>query len=240
VSGHKEYVVNLTDSQYAGMKRAAERVAAAVAREVAAPIAKQEARAAMHQINYDRKKPRENDLYQCAATKDWFTYAAGEWRRESPRNYEMRMTSGRGFFDPSISHHLPKHSVYGEPCKMNFAPCPPIEYHESSQLGKLLRTTKRPDLPTRSTHDAPVSIPTTGFYMVVDARCYPEGAGPDNKHPWFLYPPKMLHATEDFALQEATRLSTEHGVPFIVLTSVKMVDVKPATTKQTDMTPVAR
>ena len=206
-------------------------------RRTAFAVARDAAREEWAKVEAKRKKPKDEDRYQCAVTKDWFTYVAGEWRRESQLDFDIRQHLGLGFFEGDKLPNLAQY--FGEPCAMNFAPCPPIEYHENSRLGKILRTAKRPDLPRRE-NTAPVSIPTTGFYMVVDARCYPEGAGPDNAHPWFLYPPKMLHATEDYALKEAERLSTEHGVPFIVLTSVKMVDVKPATTRHTDMKPVSR
>lgn len=203
-------------------------------RRTAAAVAQDVARAEWAKVEAKRKKPQEGDRYQCATSRDWFTYAAGEWRRESESAYALRTGLGLSFFDTMP----PRHVVFGE-CPVNFAPCPPIEYHESSKLGKFLRTTQRPDLPRRE-GTAPVFIPTTGFYMVVDARCYEQGAGPDNAHPWFLHPPKMLHATEQYALAEAQRLSTEHGVPFIVLTSVRMVDVKPATISHTDMKPVSR
>lgn len=224
-------MAGITQPQWDAIRR----TAAAVARDTAKEVTQQ-----AFSKHDPRRLPTEGDRYQCPATKDWFTFAYGEWRRESERNYAMRTGMGCNFFvspiDPLTANLARRH---GEPCKMNFAPCPPIEYHENSRLGKFLRTTKRPDLP-HPQYSAPVSIPTTGFYMVVDARCYEQGAGPDNAHPWFLYPPKMLHSTEEFALAEACRLSTEMGVPFIVLTSVTMVDVKPATTHHTDMKPVAR
>lgn len=202
---------SITENQWRAIRQTAFAVARDAGREAAREVIGQTVAA-----NRAAQKPHTGD--KKIVNGESFTYFRGEWRRDDA---------------------LMGLCYLGEPCRMNFAPCPPIEYTENSRLGKILRTTPRPDLPRRE-GTAPVSIPTTGFYMVVDARCYEQGAGPDHAHPWFLYPPKMLHSTEAFATAEAERLSTEHGVPFIVLTSVKMVDVKPATTHHTDMKPVSR
>lgn len=194
----------ITDLQWNAIRKEARKTAFAVIKEEADKVRKDKP-----------VRPKSGDEWLCPLTGARWKFILGAWRRQDLRYNAPVDEFGRisqASWDGLATGRTLHRNWDGDIVRR--APVP--------KKARVL-TRNAPEYPTLRVGNAPVSVPTSEFWLVVCARCYPIGGSPTRDKPWLVSSEtKVMHATESLANEEAKRVAALTGLPFVVMHSTTL------------------